>query len=378
MTRNSFDLAILGGGLTGLMLAHQLSKHVESLLIVHEDPSLAPEFHCFQLDNLKVSNMLRPLPVVGSLEKALEFFEIPHATKSTPLVWLQNGHLLKEAPADLLESLPKVMQSFIQEEQVELVSNLGALASSLREQLLMCKNVTHVASQKVKKLERVKSSWVLELEGRRRLQASRVMGWWEDPRGVALLPIAADSPLQTSIEKLRSRLAKSEYYTLVGLDFLSPMEDAESLASAQRIPGSRVMHIFEGVHIVGVLEEGRIWRWISALQGGQPADESEISSRLKLIKRSVQKIFPELVDMDRVYVSSGQEPGILSGRPAQTLGQDLRGKAFHWLVSQGSEWGAAGSILMAYRLASEIVLKELDQPNLDCPILDPHDSSLSN
>lgn len=360
-TRNiktdEFDSLIIGGGLTGLLAAHQLDSTGRRVALVESMDMLGGS--C-RMTNSKV----------GPTDLNFKFFPDSPETHQA-LEWLSSV-LGQKIDFEIIEAPPLTYEDgrfkpFVGfgDQKVETASEIDAYAKSRYLRLSTTpkdwvKRLTEtftgtVFTQSQATKMQIDDQFVIEvmINGAKRLSGREVLFCAAPQQLIRLLP-EANSPA-----RLRQRLLKGEFWTSVNLD----------LVHAGQVTDSQSVHALKGANeepCVGIfspaviLEDGRqaqLSQWITFVARDMADDPELVGAALKQIKRQLKRAYETSLNgliQERIVVSPlshGDFTGVLTADGKWPKLQNL------WAVSglQDNAKNTIGSVRQVRRTLQSIM-----------------------
>ena len=360
-TRNfktdEFDSLIIGGGLTGLLAAHQLDSTGRRVALVESMDTLG--------GNCRMTNSK-----VGPTDLNFKFFPDTAETHQA-LEWLSSV-LDQKIEFEMIEAPPLTYEDgrfkpFVGfgDQKVETASEIDAYARSRYLRLNTTpkdwvKRLTEtftgtIFTQSQATKMQIDDQFVIEvmINGAKRLSGREVLFCAAPQQLIRLLP-EANSPA-----RLRQRLLKGEFWTSVNLD----------LVHAGQVTDSQSVHALKGANeepCVGIfspavmLEDGRqaqLSQWITLVSRDMADDPELVGGALKQIKRQLKRAYETSLDgliQERIVVSPlshGDFTGVLPADGKWPKLQNL------WAISglQDTAKNTVGSVRQVRRTLQSIM-----------------------
>lgn len=349
MAKKNFDYVIVGGGMSGCLMAKALSRLGNpSIALIEASSSIGP-WNASNPYGIG-SDEIAFLPSDNASERALEFVEslLGHSIErqligQAPLT-VEKGQLQpffgfgEKVPAEVDELMP-----YLAPERIEANPHPSRWFSLLRETL----PAEVFTRSQVTKIEveqgRAKS---VTVNGDQRIEGQCFILCVPPTEISKLLPATAVDP------KISQKLAKSKLWTSVSLD----------LVHEKAMGPEGTMHIIQGGESSVCLGQFRqthtghhISQWMSFISG-EEFDEEATASALRELKRLIKKAYPEALEknqLERIVVRPNSH-----GTVSLKLEEDfsLPGVENLWLCSSllRAEKNLLGSILQVQRVANSI------------------------
>ena len=301
-----YDSIVIGGGLSGLIVAHQLEGTGRKVALVEA------------LDTL--GGRCRPAKtVMGEIDSGLKFFPDTQETRDT-LAWLSEvigteiAYEAIEAPAvtyddgrfkpfvgwgDQKIATAHEVDAYAKEKYLRLASTpkdwVPKLVESFTGTLMMQSQVTKM---------QVDDEFVIEvvINGSKRISGREVIFCATPQQLTKLLP---DTHQPT---KARQKLVKGEFWTSANLDLIHNGQVTES-AAVHVLKGANEEPSVGLFHKPATLEDGRtvqLSQWVTLVPKDVTEEAEIVASAIKQIKRQVKRAYETSLDgliRERIVVS---------------------------------------------------------------------------
>jgi len=294
-SQHVYDYVIVGGGLSGLLVASGLSQNTANILLLDRADSFGGHNRPIQTRIGTVNNGLRLLPANELTQKALSFLEpllgtqLQSQTIDLPPVTFESGAIKPFVGfGDLSPSFYEELAYFIQSQRLQM--NLEPhewtqlLFNNFRGEFLPRSHVTKFHGEN----GHITSATI---NGQKTVHALNFIYCGELNSLPALLPEDGLSA------RARQKMSKSKFWTAVCLDLLHQ----------KAVTDSKSLHILNGTtqddsgpciglfHAPTELNEDLIQfsQWISFVENQGAEDSESIAHSLKKIKKQIKRAYPE-------------------------------------------------------------------------------------
>ncbi|MCB0368331.1 MAG: NAD(P)/FAD-dependent oxidoreductase [Bdellovibrionales bacterium] len=377
MSSKSFDFAIVGSGLPGLILASALSRWTSNIALIDGLDTFGGCHKKIDTPLGPIENGLRFFPKTNSAENALMFMEsllnlklINTIAETNPSTF-DSGEFKKfvgfgDQRVDFYDEL----SYFLSPEECCL--NLPVyewsqlLMNQFKGQFFSRSIVTKFVAEDSDQVSHV------IINGTKNLTAKQFIfcGSFKD------LSVLLPSDYLSS--KVKSKLNKSIYWTSIGLD----------LCHKETVTENSFMHVLNGTTQDDIgpcvgrfysskeLPDKQYSQWITFIDG-EFSDDSEVAaSALKKMKRQIKRAYPNALDellLERIFVHANYSG---EGLVKLNANQSVPGLENLWIASgtQNPNKNMVGSILQAQLILNGLGFDLSDSPQKD--ILDQHLDSI--
>ncbi len=360
-TRNiktdEFDSLIIGGGLSGLLAAHQLDSTGRRVVLVESMDTLG--------GNCRVTNSK-----VGPIDLNFKFF--PDAPETHEALEWMSSVLGEKITFETIEAPPLTydegkFKPFVGfgDQKVETASEIDAYAKARYLRLSSTpkdwvKKLTEtftgtILTQSQATKMQIDDGFVIEvmINGAKRLSGREVLFCAAPQNLLRLLP-EAQSPA-----RLRQRLLKGEFWTSVNLDLIHSGHVTESEAVHALKGGSEepCVGIFSPAVTIEDGRQAQLSQWITLVARDMADDPELVGGALKQIKRQLKRAYETSLDgliQERIVVSPlshGDFTGMLTPDGKWPKLQNL------WVISglQDNAKNTIGSVRQARRTLQSIM-----------------------
>lgn len=349
MAKKQFDFVIVGGGMSGCLMAKALDRMGNpSIALIEANPSVGPAAALSQYGF--GSDEISFLPVDASTDRALDFVEslmghaIARNASEDPPLTFEKGDMQpffgfgEKVPAEVDELIP-----YLNPHRMDTNPHPSRWFSLMRESM----PAEVFTRSQVTKIEIDQGlAKAVVINGDQRIEAQTIILCVPPTEILKLIPTTAIDP------KISQKLSKSKLWTSVCLDLvhpklLGPNETTLILTGGE---SSVCLGQFRTTHT-----GHNISQWMSFIEGDE-FDEEKTAGSLREMKRLIKRAYPEALEnlvSERLVVRTNSH-----GTIALKLEDDfsLPGLENVWLCSGllRAEKNLVGSILQAQRVANSI------------------------
>lgn len=296
---HEFDYAVIGGGLSGLLIATALSQETESVVLLEGQEHVGGYNRAIPFPTGSIENGLRFLPGTDSAQMALSFLErilqIPvyQGLTDLPPITYEHGHLKTFLSfGDITPAFFEELVYFIHPSQCSLnvppSAWIQGLLDRFRGQIMTRSFVTRfqMANNQVHSLT---------LNGSKTLSAKNFIFCGSVKQLQTLLPPEGLSA------RARQKLSKNTYWTALCLD----------LCHSNLVTESPALHILNGttqdelgpsvgrfLNFVSKESESTMQasQWVTFIEDDLAEESESVSHALKKIKRQIKRAYPKALD----------------------------------------------------------------------------------
>ncbi|MEK6774215.1 MAG: NAD(P)-binding protein [Bdellovibrionota bacterium] len=352
----NFDYIVIGSGLSGLSIASRLSQENAKVALIESLDVPGGSNKKISFPNGTINNALRMMPATDSSLNALSFLEnllgglkIIKATEERPPVTFEGGQIkpflgFGENPPAFYEELPYFTSASVIEWHLEPFEWTRLLFEKFQGTFMPHSIVTQL------KIENNKVESIL-INGSKVLKAENFIFC------APLRELNTLVPEKLMNFRLRQRLAKNNFWTLVGIDFChnSQITDLQNIHVLNGVTQDEVGPCL-GRFSPSSDESQQFSQWITFVDEAEAEDTEVIAIALKKMKRQIKRAYPtafENLKAERISITplySGISEIKLQGN------QTLPGIENLWI---GSGQAHVQKNLIGTLLQSELVISAL-------------------
>ncbi len=291
----NFDYIVIGSGLSGLCIAHQLSQQNANVALVESLDVAGGSNKKISFPHSEVNNGLRLMPATESALKSVEFLEnllslkIVKSIQETQPVTFEGGQIkpflgFGENPPDFFEELQYFTSATLIDWNLEPYEWTRLLFERFKGQFFPRSIATRF------QIENDKVASIL-VNGSKTLKAENFI--FCGPLRELLLLV----PEKFLNSRLRQRLAKNNFWTLVGIDF----------SHSSRITDLNSVHVLNGTtqdeigpclgrFLPSTDQAHQVSQWITFVDEAEAEDTEVIAASLKKMKRQIKRAYPEALE----------------------------------------------------------------------------------
>lgn len=356
-----YDYVIVGSGLTGLLIAKNLARQNQNVLLVEALESSGGANKKIQNSHGAFNNGLRWIPAHSSSDRLIDFLAQSldtqteqlvdeHALNEEPILTYDNGQLkpflgFKDNAPEFYEELSYFLhpKSYLLKQQpYEWVEQLTASYSG---DLLLKAYVTRF-NFKTEPKEDVES---ITINGTKNIKGNHFIftGSIKD-----LGVLVSDEVLGL---KAKSKLNKNTYWQTISLD----------LIHSHTVTENKNLFLLNGTTVdevgpcIGAFS-GECSQWLTFIDQENAEESENIANALKKIKRQIKRAFPEALDRlvsERIFISSA-----VGGNG------DLKINSNQTLAKTANLWIAAPTLSLQKNLLGSLAQAQLILSSLGCDI----------
>ena len=364
MSNKTYDYIVIGAGLSGLALACKLSQENAKVALLESLDMPGGSNKKISFANGTVNNGLRLMPNSDSSLKALNFLEnildlkIINSTVESQPVTFESGQIkpfvgFGEKPPSFYEELQYFTSSSIIDWHLEPYQWTQLLFEKFKGDFIPRSIVTkfNVENNKVESLVINENN---TLRGEKFIFCC------------ALRELNSLIPEKILNPKLQQRLAKTNFWTLVGIDFCHNM-NVSTLENVHVLNGTTQDEIGPcvGRFLKPTTETEQFSQWLTFIDEAEAEDTETIALALKKIKRQVKRAYPtafENIKGERISITP-----IYSGITEIKLqgNQTLPGLENLWIGTGQAhvQKNLIGALLQAELVAAALASKEVTAEN---------------
>lgn len=294
---HEFDYAVIGGGLSGLLIATALSQETESVVLLDGQDHVGGFNRTISFPTGNIENGIRFVPGTDAARSSLHFLEnllgvqIVKSIQEIPPLTYEGGQLKTFLSfGDVTPPFFDEMVYFTNSTRCELILQPSAWVQLLIEKFRGQVMIRSFATRFQTANTQVQS---LTLNGSKTLHAKNFIFCGAVKQLQTLLPPESLSA------RTRQKLSKNTYWTALCLD----------LCHAQSVTKSSAIHILNGTtqdefgpclghFLQNSTPESSMQasQWMTFIEGELSEESESVANALKKIKRQIKRAYPEAFD----------------------------------------------------------------------------------
>lgn len=291
----TFDYIVIGSGLSGLSIASQLSQQNANVALVESLDIAGGSNKKISFPSSDINNGLRFMPASDSALKAMDFLEnllglkLIKEVRETQPVTFESGQIkpflgFGENPPDFYEELQYFTAPSLIEWNLQPYEWTRLLFEKFKGQFLPRSIATRL------QIENDKVT-AITINGSKTLKAENFIFCGPLRELLTLVP---EKYLNS---RLRQRLAKNNFWTLVGIDFCHSayVTDVDSVHVLNGTTQDEIGPCL-GRFLPSEDKSQQISQWVTFVDEAEAEDTEVIGASLKKMKRQIKRAYPESLE----------------------------------------------------------------------------------